>query len=202
MLRQILYERHVHIVSAVRCKLTKRRTRRMMHIVIVFWLFWETVYSTRIEQARKKIFYFGHPVISHSSTPREVVAIGIRTCLEERATFKKKKVRHLRTWHSFSTMALTFNRNSILFAFLLTISAMIGRAMSTSLKMMDSRACFGAGKLLADWIHHYHSTTFLRFSGCYLFHLESNTCIPYNINTAGCYWGTGMKLLQSWMSPL
>ena len=83
-----------------------------------------------------------------------------------------------------ATMAVRFTSNIIRFAFLVTMSAMIQRTMCTSLKMMDSRACFGAGKSF--------NRTFwnacIRIISCKTNWTLRSKCS----SSAGCYWGTGM----------
>ena len=83
-----------------------------------------------------------------SSTPEKLLQFELASKNEQ--SLRRISCHLRKRVSSFLTMALTFNRHSILLSFLLTISAMMGRAVCTSLKMMDSRACFGAGKLLAD----------------------------------------------------
>ena len=83
-----------------------------------------------------------------------------------------------------ATMALRFTSNIIRFAILVTMSAMIQRTMCTSLKMMDSRACFGAGKSF--------NRTF--WNACIpIISCKTDWTLRFKCSSsAGCYWGTGM----------
>jgi hypothetical protein len=62
----------------------------------------------------------------------------------------------LRTFHrsyipkNTPTMALTIGSSLFIFAFIVVMSATIRSSLSSSLKMLDNRACFGAGTVLCS----------------------------------------------------
>lgn len=87
---------------------------------------------------------------------------------------------------NYFTMAVKVVCRTFLFATLVILSVMFRGSLSSSLKMLDNRACFGAGKEILVW-------------SIWNDELLPRKCLTLVITTiTGCYWGTGMERRALW----